>query len=774
MSFRKRLVVIFVVLLVAGVLDAVFAPFVVARGIRLWIGWAAKEQGLSAEIEGIEAPFLRPVTIRNLSAGSGKGAGPEVSLRAASVVVDLNLRGWIFGEHASLLRSVRVDGLSGNIHVPGTTRVAAELEWRLWDRLLPDNFQINDLNLDVTTATTAVSLRGVLVTASAIESGRFLARQILVTSPLLRQTFVNLRGATSWESARLTIAGIPLARGLDLEALTIDLSRLSKRRLGIDLQLDTYGGTLRASFQGRAGEKFSIDLAGSAANISLAQISGAVGFLEPISGSVRASKFTFRGNPSEFLDATASIWMEATDFAWRARQADSVMIGATYYNRRLEVDQLYVRQRENELTVNGELLWPKKLKNWAQLPFRGQINATIPDLNSFAQFFGATTGDFSGALTAEGELDLVDPEASGRLAWNGQGVKFRGVALDSLGASLRLHGREVTLENLEARHAEDFLWGQGTVELTTGHRFSGRLTGAINDLGAYLPLLPATWRFEKIGGGATFDWRGDGTLAAHSGTVQLFAHGLQLPVAPLRMPLDVTLVGSYSPQDMFFRTFKLASDRFSLGGFLMLGTNFVELQAFELALDGARRISGTLFLPFSFERWRTSRSLLVALDEEQKFDVDLAIDHLDLLRLAGALGEKSIASGILDGKLAAFGLLRVLQVTTTFRLESPGREPTNSSIDFHGRLADERIEANTTALFGMSNPVTLRASLPVRLEKKRLEAGTALDRAEPFSVALDCPALFLETLPNEWRFGATHGLVTGKITWNGKLETHHH
>ena len=274
----------------------------------------------------------------------------------------------------------------------------AELDWRLWARLLPDDFEINDLNFDVTTATTAVSLRGVLLTASAIESGRFFARQISCHLAAPAADVCQPAWRTSWESARLTIAGIPLARGLDLEALTIDLSRLTKRRLGIDLHLDTYGGTLRASFQGRAGEKFSIDLAGSASNISLAQISSAVGFLEPINGSVRASKFTFRGNPSEFLDATGSIWMEATDFAWRARRADSVMIGATYYNRRLEVDQLYVRQRENELTVNGELLWPKELKSWAQLPFRGQLNATIPDLNGFAQFFGATTGDFSGAL----------------------------------------------------------------------------------------------------------------------------------------------------------------------------------------------------------------------------------------------------------------------------------------------------------------------------------------------------------------------------------------
>ena len=110
--------------------------------------------------------------------------------------------------------------------------------------------------------------------------------------------------------------------------------------------------------------------------------------------------------------------------------------------------------------------------------------------------------------------------------------------------------------------------------MAASHRFAGRLTGAIDDLGAYAALLPAALRSSKIGGGVTFDWSGDGTPAAHSGTMQLFAHGLQLPVAPLRLPLDVTLEGTYSPQDIFFRTFKLASDRVSLGGFLLLGRKF--------------------------------------------------------------------------------------------------------------------------------------------------------------------------------------------------------
>ena len=89
------------------------------------------------------------------------------------------------------------------------------------------------------------------------------------------------------------------------------------------------------------------------------------------------------------------------------------MLGATYYNRRLEVDQLYVRQRQNELTVNGELAWPKEPGGWTRPPFRGQLNASIPDLNGFAQFLGATTGDLSGAIFAEGNLDSLARKRTG-------------------------------------------------------------------------------------------------------------------------------------------------------------------------------------------------------------------------------------------------------------------------------------------------------------------------------------------------------------------------
>ncbi|MGI8431489.1 MAG: hypothetical protein ACR2MW_04250, partial [Chthoniobacterales bacterium] len=466
----------------------------------------------------------------------------------------------------------------------------------------------------------------------------------------------------------------------------------------------------------------------------------------------------------------ASIWIELSDFSWRARRGDHLVFGATYYNHRLQIEQLYVQQRPNGLPVNGEFLWPKKGQRWSALQFRGQINATLPDANAFAQLFGAAPGDVAGKLFASGEIDSLDPAAHGALTFRGEGVRWKGVALDSLGGKLQLAGPEATLADLEIRHANDFLRGHGTANLTGAHAYSARLTGAINDLGDYTGVLPASWRGDQIGGGVTFDWTGDGTAAAHSGTMQLFAHGLQLPVAFLRAPLDLTLEGTYSPQDVFFRTFKLADERFSLGGFLMLGRNFLELQALELTLDGVPRATGTVFLPVSVPRWRETGSVIAALDDQQKFDVDLKVDQLDLAALAQALGEKSDITGTLAGKLAAYGPLPALQLTTAWQLQNLGPATAPNDLDFELRIVGGSAEANLRATFGASAPVVLRATLPLQLTRDRLADRSFVRRDERFSVALDFPALFPALLPEILRpLPARSGIVSGQLAYSGTL-----
>ena len=104
---------------------------------------------------------------------------------------------------------------------------------------------------------------------------------------------------------------------------------------------------------------------------------------------VRASKFTFRGDPRDLLNATASIWTELTGFSWRERNADVIMLGANFYGHTVQLQQLFIKQRSNELTLSGETAIGTE---WLNPDFRGDISASINDLGQFAELFGASTG----------------------------------------------------------------------------------------------------------------------------------------------------------------------------------------------------------------------------------------------------------------------------------------------------------------------------------------------------------------------------------------------
>ncbi len=173
---RKRLAFFLIFLLVAGALDALLAPYVVAHGVRFWISWAAKKEGLKAEIEEVDAPFLGPVTIRRLRLAPAGGKGPDVNLEAASAVLDLNLTGLLFGRGTAFLSSVEVDHLVCKIRAPNHPAAIRDLDWKQFAQLLPDNFRVGAADFDLTTATAAVSLRGLTLSGSAIESGKFFAR----------------------------------------------------------------------------------------------------------------------------------------------------------------------------------------------------------------------------------------------------------------------------------------------------------------------------------------------------------------------------------------------------------------------------------------------------------------------------------------------------------------------------------------------------------------------------------------------------------------------
>src|SRR5256714_11834475 len=158
----------------------------------------------------------------------------------------------------------------------------------------------------------------------------------MISRPRVGQTFPQVWGRNEWESKRLTAGGLSLARGLDLQSATADLSRLGNQRVGLQFDVDAFGGKLRGNISHEWHSRYSNwKIAGGAADLSLAQISGALGFADRVNGLLHAGNFTFRGNLAEPDRATASLWCELTCLTLRDRTAEAIMLGAALYHRKM-------------------------------------------------------------------------------------------------------------------------------------------------------------------------------------------------------------------------------------------------------------------------------------------------------------------------------------------------------------------------------------------------------------------------------------------------------
>ncbi len=176
------------------------------------------------------------------------------------------------------------------------------------------------------TADTIVDLHNGTLSGAQIEAGVFSASEITIVSPWFRKSFAQLRGTTSWQDTRLSIGALTLTRGLDLDAINIDLSQIGESRIGLELNVDAFGGKIRArvSSDDHADQR-TWDVAGTASEISLAQMSDALDLTDRASGSLHACKFTFRGEATNLREATATVWAEVTGLTWRDRTADTII-----------------------------------------------------------------------------------------------------------------------------------------------------------------------------------------------------------------------------------------------------------------------------------------------------------------------------------------------------------------------------------------------------------------------------------------------------------------
>ena len=491
MPFKNRIFLIILVIVLVAVAAVFLAPMTVSNGVRLWVWWFARQEGFVATIDGVDAPFLRPIVIRQIHLKSVRDDAVRVDVTLIDARVVLNLKHIFLHLGGRDIRNISVREFHAELHRRNPkVQTLSERGWATLHRLLPETLSIGKLETRVEDGPSLILLRNASLSASEAEPGRFTAAELMIASPWVRQTFSQLRGATHWEANRLTLAGLTLIHGLDLQAATLDLARLGNRRIGLQFDVDAFGGKLRTNISHEWHSAHSNwKIAGGAADLSLAQISEALGFADRVNGLLHSSNFTFRGNLAEPDRATASLWGELTGLTWRERTAEALMLGAALYNRKIELQQLYIRQKSNQFTLSGEAALPATSSEWLRPDFRGNISASINQLGEFLALFGTNPADFAGKISIQGSMDTHARTFGGDLAIEGASLTFFKHDIDSFSARVSLKPSELEIERFDLARKKDSLSGEGKIDLSPEHKYSGKLDAWAGDLRDYIPTL---------------------------------------------------------------------------------------------------------------------------------------------------------------------------------------------------------------------------------------------------------------------------------------------
>src|SRR5437660_12607082 len=115
------------------------------------------------------------------------------------------------------------------------------------------------------------------------------------------------------------------------------------------------------------------------------------------------------------------------------------MLWTIFYNRQIQLQELYIKQRRNELSMSGEGAIPSKSTDLLNPDFRGQILGKISDLGEFAELFGAAPRDFAGVIAIEGTLHARERKLGGYLTASGSSLSFFKRQIDKLTAKIKLN-----------------------------------------------------------------------------------------------------------------------------------------------------------------------------------------------------------------------------------------------------------------------------------------------------------------------------------------------
>ncbi len=756
-------------LVLALAIGSLFEPHCFRFAIEQFVRGEAWRCGVRAQLRTVEGSLFTPVRLLDSTWIYESENGPVTRLEIKEIEADISWRALFSRGSTPWFRQLTLDGLVGKVQLP--IDAPAQLSPRRFQmprpqgRWLSGPERIEARNADFIFESDGdyVRLQNARFTISEVEPGEVLVGQLLIKQPWLNRTFRNVRGTTKLDNARTELAAVTLEPGVRIQNLSVELAEIARGRLNLEMQIAAFGGAIRIETQTLPHDRqLAFEATGTFSQIAIGKLATFLGQSDAAGGTIKEGKFTFRGSPQSPSKATASLRIEATNFQWESRQWDSLVLGASLLDGRVQLPELKLHQGHNFLNLRGEFALPVAEQEWWQSEFAFDVNAKIENLTELSALMLPEFKYAAGKGTIDGSVRGDHQQFHGQIILAGSDLTWRNAPIDELHATLKLNGNELQLSNLSLFNDGDYVRGRGVVNIVGDKQYWGELRASIDDLGKYAALLQKPIVPEPLAGGAVIDWSGEGSAKGHTGKFLARLRKVRSLGASsaLLHPINADFEGTYQPGAILFSRFALSDDASAFAANVSVGNKALSVQGIRFTHGPALQLQGDALLPLDVWQAWPNTNFATLLNDTTVSKVHLAATDLDLHAASQLTGWNFPIEGIVRGEITAEGALGAIASSGRMSL-TKGRIPLGWTGVLLGEVtADAALNGQKLALTKLSgrhpagdvqlsgevdftnlrDPLLKLALTSARSEVVLFPATAGLRSAESLRLAIDGPA----------------------------------
>ncbi|MDD5199862.1 MAG: translocation/assembly module TamB domain-containing protein [Terrimicrobiaceae bacterium] len=767
-----------------------------AVAIAFWFGhepaliWSARKAistfgprlGVRLEVGAMRLHLFQPIELREIRFRVTNPPASSTDVTAGRISLTANSLWEILFGDGRVFSQLDVDGIRGTFDfrkpalipqpMPTLTREKQEQLAALTLRFLPKALRLRSSGAVFLADGQAYTLRGVDGDFTEAASGELTVKSALIQAGSIRQEIVNGRAATAWKDGALYLSDLRLRDEIIIRDFVANFVNLGG--VSLDWDVGAYGGTVRGNIV-FGSEEDELRLAASVAvvNLPIKPIPGLIALPVRADGIVRDARITFRGNPDHPLDDEISLRVSADNFRWNERGWQSLVAGANYIGRRLYLSTFDLAQADNRISANGELAIPEQLKDVRNAHYFVNLAADVRDLAALSALAGPPFDQLGGQFYLHGTIQGDNGRLSGYLNGEASGIRYLALPPASARLSLVAQNDELQIRYANLWAGSDRIEAKGGIGIREPHRYTGELTGRIEDLGIYAPFAGAAVAQNVFTGAATLDWQGDGTMTANSGSFHVRLDHMVTSATPTGLTGE--FAATYSPENIYFKTVRLTHAQLELNSQLTISASGVNVTGLSLRRGKLSLLAGEGFVPLNVFALSAGKTLAQALATDKPVYADFTSGDLPVAELIQMAGQKASVRGRLRGNLGASGTLPRLELAgqligrdLSATIEDFTIPATTADIALGTR--DGRIDVKGSIQTRGFQPMTLDAHMPFAYEETRDGLVRLFHHDAPISAKLSFPGTSLEIFrPFVPAARRLQGALAGNATVAGTL-----